>query len=74
MHQISVYRHTKEDGSKEKLIILQGNLYDKLQKQYQYMCQEGDKNLCWHYHTECTDELDPPDAGAGNHIRFWFVF
>ena len=45
MHQISVYRHTKEDGSKEKLIILQGNLYDKLQKKYQYMCQEGDKTF-----------------------------
>ena len=36
------------------------------------MCQEGYKTLCWYFHTECTDDLDTPDAGAGNQIRFWF--
>ena len=37
------------------------------------MCQEGDNTLCWYYHPEYTDDLDPPDAGVGNYIRFWFV-
>ena len=36
------------------------------------MCKEGDNTLCWYYHPEYIDELDPPDAGAGNQIRFWF--
>ena len=36
------------------------------------MCQEGDNTNCWYYHTDYTDDLDPPGAGAGNHITFWF--
>ena len=36
------------------------------------MCHEGDNTLCCHYHTEYKDDLDPPDAGAGNQIWFWF--
>ena len=70
--QISAYHHTKEDRYKEELLILQDNLYDKVQKQYQYMCQEGDNTLCCYYHPEYTDDLDPPDAGERNQIRFWF--
>ena len=35
------------------------------------MFQEGDNNLCWNYHPEYIDDLDPTDTGAGNHIRFW---
>ena len=50
------------------------NLDDQVQKQYQDMCQDGDNTLCCHYHTEYTDDLDPPDAGAGNQIRFWLGF
>ena len=38
-HQKSAYHHIKEDGSKEELLILQYNLYDQVQKQYQDMCQ-----------------------------------
>ena len=37
------------------------------------MCQEADNVLCWYYHPEYTDGLDPPDAGAGNQIIFWFI-
>ena len=70
--QISVDYCTKKDGSKEELLILKDNLDDQVQKQYQDMCQDGDNNLCWYYYREYTDDLDPPDAGAGNHIRFWF--
>ena len=36
------------------------------------MCQEVDNTLCWNYHPEYIDDLDSPDAGAGNQIRFWF--
>ena len=50
------------------------NLVNQVQKQYSDMCQDGDNTLCWHYHPEYIDDLDPPDAGAGNHIRFWFGF
>ena len=32
MRHISAYHHTKEDGSKEELIILQDNLDDQVQK------------------------------------------
>ena len=32
MHQISADHHTKEDGSKEELFILQDNLYEQLHK------------------------------------------
>ena len=71
-HQISADNHTKEDVYKEELLILQYNLDDKVQKQYQDICQEGDNTLCWNYHTEYKYDLDPPDTGAGNHTRFWF--
>ena len=46
---------------------------DGVQKQYQYMCQEGDNNLYCYYHNDYIYELDPTDAGAVNNIRFWFV-
>ena len=36
------------------------------------MFQEVDKTLCWYYNTYYKDDLDPPDAGAGNLIRFFF--
>ena len=36
------------------------------------MCQEGDNTLCWYLPTEYTDDLYPPYAGAGNHIKFRF--
>ena len=52
--------------------MLQDNPDDQVQKKYQYMCQEGDKKLCWYYHPEYKYDLDPPEASAGNHIRFWF--
>ena len=45
-HQISTDHHTKEYGYKEGLLILKDNLNDQLQKQYQYMCQEGYNTLC----------------------------
>ena len=38
------------------------------------MCQLGDNTLCWHFHLEYIDDLDPPDAGVGNQIIFWFEF
>ena len=38
------------------------------------MCQEGYNNLCWYFPTEYTDNLDPPDAGVLNIIKFWFGF
>ena len=72
MHQISADHQTKVDWSKEKLLILQDNMDDQVQKQYQYMCQDGYNTLCWNYHPAYTDDLDPPDAGAGNQIRFWY--
>ena len=72
MCQISADYHTKEDGSKEELLILQDNLDDQVQKQYQDMCQEGDNAHCWYCHLEYTDDLDPTDSGAGNQVRFWF--
>ena len=73
-HQISADHNTKEYGSKEELLILKDNLYDQAQKKYKYMCWEVDNNLCWYCHLEYTDYLDPPETGAGNHIRFWFGF
>ena len=36
------------------------------------MCQVGYNTLCWYYHTEYTDDLDPSDTGTGNQIIFWF--
>ena len=50
MKQICADNHTKEDGSKEELLVLQDKLGDKLQKKYQYMCQKVDNNLFWNYH------------------------
>ena len=46
--QISADHHTKEDGSKEKLLVSQDKLDDKVQKQYQDMWQDGENNLCWY--------------------------
>ena len=51
MCQVSVDNPTKYDGSKEELLILQYNLYGKLQKQYQDMCQDGANNLCCYFPT-----------------------
>ena len=73
MCQISADNHTKEDGSKEDIIVLQYNLDGKVHKQYQYMCKDVANTLCWFYPTEYTDDLDPPNAGTGNQIKFWFV-
>ena len=73
-NQISGDHHTKQDGSKEDLIVLQDNLDDQVHKQYQDICQLGDNTLCWHFHLEYIDDLDPPDAGVGNQIIFWFEF
>ena len=72
MHQISADNHIKEYGPKEELPILQDNLDDQVQKKYQDMCREGYNTFCWYYHPEYTYDLDLPDAGAGNQIRFWF--
>ena len=36
------------------------------------MCQGGTNNLSWYLPTDYTYDLDPPDAGTGNHIKFWF--
>ena len=71
---ISVDNNTKEDGPKEELSNLQDNLYDKVQKKYQDMCQDIDNNLCWYYYTEYTDDLYPPCAGEGNQISFCLDF
>ena len=73
-HQISADHRIKEDGSNKELLVLLDNLDDQLQKKYQDMCQEGDNTLFCHFHTEYTYDLYPPDAGAGNQIRFWFGF
>ena len=54
MRQISADHHTKEDGSKEELLILEYNLDEKVHKKYQDMCQEGDNTLCWYCPTEHT--------------------
>ena len=72
MHHISADHRTKEDEPKEELYILQDNLDYRVQKKYQNMCQEGYTALCWYYHPEYTNDLDPTDSGAGNQIRFWF--
>ena len=72
MCQISVDNHTKEDGPKEDLLILQYNLDGKVQKQYQDMCKYGSNTICWYHPIEYTDDLDPPDAGTGKQIKFWF--
>ena len=72
IHQISADHHTKEDGYKEELLILQDNLDDKVHKNYQDMCQEVYNILCCNYHPEYTDDMDTPDAGAGNQTRSWF--
>ena len=45
MRQISVDRHTKEDGPKEDFFILQDNLDDQVHKKYQDMCQDGYNTL-----------------------------
>ena len=73
-YQIIADHHTKEDGSKEELLVLQNNLDDQLNKKYQDILQEGDNTLCCNYHPEYTDDLHPPDSGAVNQIRFWFRF
>ena len=72
MHQINADHNTKYNGSKEGIIILQYKMYGKVQKKYQYMCQEGYNTLCWYFPNEYIDYLDTPDAGAGNNIKFWF--
>ena len=74
MRQISADHNTEEYGSKEEVLVLQYNLYGKVKKQYQYMWQEVDNNLCWYLPTEYTYYLAPPDAGAGNKINFLFAF
>ena len=71
VNQISADHHTKEDGSKEELLILQENLDNQVQKNTNIYVRK-DNTLCWNYHTEYTDELDPTDTGAGLQIRFWF--
>ena len=38
-YHISSDCHTKEDGSKEELLLLQDNMDDQVQKKYQDMCQ-----------------------------------
>ena len=72
MCQTSLDHHTKEDGTKEELYILQDNLDDQVQKKYQYICQEGYNTIRWYCHPEYTYDLDPTESGAGNQIRFWF--
>ena len=42
---ISAYNYTKEDGSKDELLLLQDNLDDKLQKKKQDMCYKGTNTL-----------------------------
>ena len=46
MCQISADNHTKEDGYKYELLILQYNLDGKVQKQYQEMFQDGANTIC----------------------------
>ena len=72
MHQISADHHTKQYGSKEDLLILKYNLDIKVQKQYQYMCQDGTNTLCWYFPTYYRDYLAPPESGR-NQINFWFI-
>ena len=36
------------------------------------MCQEGYNTICWYYHTEYTDDVDPFNTGAENQNRFLF--
>ena len=72
MRQISLDHHTKDDGFKEELSVLQDNLDYQVQKKYQDICQEGYNTLCWYYHPEYTYNLDTPNSGSGNHITFWF--
>ena len=45
---------------------------DQVQKKYQDVCQEVDSTFCWHCHPKYTSDLDTPEVGAGNQIRFWF--
>ena len=72
MFQISADNYTKEDGSKEELLILKYNLDGKVHKQYQDICQDGTTNLFWYLTTEYTGDLAPTDAGTGKYIKFWF--
>ena len=72
MHQISSDNHTKQYGSKENPLMLQYNLDGKVQKQYQYMCQDGANTLFWYLPTEYKDDLDSPDSGGVNQIKLWF--
>ena len=44
--EISAYRHTKENGSKEELLVLKYNLDNRVQEQYQYIFLELDNTLC----------------------------
>ena len=37
------------------------------------MCHYGANTLCWYLPNEYTYDLDTPDAGTGNPIKFWFV-
>ena len=73
MFQKSSYNHTKYDGSKEELLILQYNLDDMVQKQYQDMYQYGAITLCWYCPTYYTYYLYLLDAGKGNKTKLWFV-
>ena len=36
------------------------------------MYQDKYNTLFWYYHPEYTYDLDPPDSGTWNQIRFWF--
>ena len=74
MRQISEDYHTKEGGPKGQLSILKDNLDDQVQKKNQNVFQEEYNILSWYYHPEYTYDLDTNDSGAGNHIKFWFVF
>ena len=69
---MNAYHHTKQYGSKDELLVLKDNLDDQVQKQYQYVCQEGYITLFCYYNPEYTDDLDTPDADVGNQIRFCF--
>ena len=52
MRQISAYHNTKEDVSKEDILIFQYNLDVKVQKQLQDMFQEGYNTIFCYFPTE----------------------
>ena len=72
MSHIRADHHTKEDGSKEELLLLQDNLDAQSQKKYQGVCQEGANAIFWYYPPEYTHDLVPPESGAGKNTKFWF--